>query len=118
MKSTHIDPIKFFEEDRMAAKPYNSSEEKDVNNARKAAALREANELETIRTLAQYENGRELLFDFIKCAITGVPTVVDNINATYFNLGQEHKARDLFRKFIKASPKDFVKMVEEHQDEL
>ncbi len=113
-----VDPVKFFEEDRMAAKPYDSSDEQQVNNARKAAALRERNELETLRTLSQYPNGRELLFDFIKCAITGIPTVVDNVNATYFNLGQEHKARDLFRKLIKASPGDFVKMIEEHEDEL
>ena len=118
MKKPIIDPIQFFEEERMAAKPYNSSDEQEVNNARKAAALREKNDEDTLIALAQHENGRKLLFGFTKCIYTGNPFVLDSERATSFNLGQMAQAHGLFMKLIRVAPEYFCTMLEENQDEL
>jgi len=67
------DAIARFEAERMAEKPYDSSDEQQVNNARKAAALRESKDLETLRALMLHENGRSLVFDMVKCCFNGNP---------------------------------------------
>lgn len=112
------DHIAQFEAERMAELPYDSSDAQQVNNARKAAALRESEELETLKALSLHENGRGLLFDFVKCYLVGNPAVIGDPNSTYYNLGQEHKARELFKKIVRIAPEEFCKMIEENKDEL
>lgn len=113
-----VDTIAQIESERMAETIYDSSDPEQVNNARKAAALRESEELETLKALAQYENGRGLLFDFIKCALVGDPFVSDSPTATAYNLGQERKARELFKKLVRIVPEEFCKIIEENRAEL
>lgn len=102
----------------MAAKPYNSSDEQSVNNARKAAVLRESNRLDTMKALMLHENGREVVFDMIKCAIVGNPARIESAEATFYNLGLEAKARQIFYDVIKAAPEEFVMMIQECSDEF
>lgn len=112
------DSIAKFEAERAAESQYDSSDPEQVNKARIAAGRREAEELNTLKTLAEYENGRALLFDFVRCAISGNPYVPGNSDMTSYNLGQEHKARQLLRKLMIACPEDTVTMIEEHKEEL
>lgn len=113
-----MDAIARFEAERMAEKPYDSSDEQQVNNARKAAALRESKDLETLKALMLHENGRSLVFDMVKCCFNGNPMVIGNAELTYFNLGQEHKARSFFNKVVQVCPKEFCQMVDEHREEI
>lgn len=111
-----VDPIAQFEKERMEAKPYDSGDEQQVNNARKAAALRERNRLETMKTLMMYPNSRAVVYDMVKCAIDGCPTRLDSHEATYYNLGLEAKARQILQDIIKIAPKEFVLLMEENED--
>ena len=113
-----MDAIARFEAERMAEVQFDSSDPEQVNNARKAAALRETEELNTLKTLGDYENGRALLFGMVKCAISGNPYVPGNQDMTSYNLGQEAKARDLLRKLMVGCPQNVVKMIEENREEL
>lgn len=113
MKTPVIDPVSFFEQERMALKPYDSGDEQSVNNARKAAALRESNRLETLKTLMMYPNGREVVFDMVACAIEGNPARIGDSDATFYNLGLEAKARQILKDIIKCAPAEFVMMMEE-----
>lgn len=118
MKEPVVDPIAFFEQERMAAKPYDSSDEQSVNNARKAAALRESNRLDTMKTMMMYPNGREVIFDMVKCAIVGNPFRPESMEATCYNLGLEAKARQILYDIIKAAPAEFLEMIQECEDKL
>lgn len=112
------DYIARFQAQREADKPYDSSDPVAVNNARKAAAHREASDLETLKELMRFENGRSLVFDMVKCCFNGNPMVFESAEATAFNLGQEATARRTFYKIIRVCPKEFCEMVDEHHEEI
>ncbi len=99
-------------------KPYDSSDPESVANARKKLGRDKKKERDIVAALMSHPDGRTLLFNSVKCIFTGQPYVFDNINATFFNLGQEFRARGLFQEIIKLSPKDFITMMEEHGDEI
>ncbi len=113
-----MDHIRELEAELLQKEPFDSSDEKQVNNRKKAMAALERERLETLRTLMGYENGRKLVFDMTKCAINGQPYVVGDTHATAYNLGLEAKARQILKDVMIASPKNFVQMVEENKEAL
>lgn len=99
-------------------KSFDASDKEQVNEARKKSGRKKVKERETLQALMMYENGRKLMFDSIKCILTGSPVVAQDTYSTFFNLGQEHRARHLFKEIVQVSPKEFVLMIEENKDEL
>lgn len=112
------DTIRELEAAANAEVPYDAGDEKAVNEARKKSGRKKVKERETLVTLMQYENGRKLMFDSIKCILTGNPVVPNDPSSTYFNLGQEARARHIFKELVTVTPADFVLMIEENKDEL
>ncbi len=113
-----MDSIRELEAELLGKKSFDSSDEKEVKERKKAAAALERERLETLRELMKYDNGRKVVFDMVVCAIRGNPYVVGDTHATAYNLGLEAKARQINRDIILASPKHWVQMIEEHKDLL
>lgn len=95
--------------------PYDAGDKEQVNEARKKAGRKKVKERETLVTLMQYENGRELMYNSIKCVIDGNPVVPSDAFSTYYNLGQEHRAREIFKEIVKTCPKEFALMLDENK---
>lgn len=96
-------------------KSYNANNPEEVHAARVAAGRKKKAERETLTELMKYPNGRELLYNSIYVFLYGNPVVPGDPNSTYYNLGQEQRARDLFKEIVAVAPEDFVKMMEENQ---
>lgn len=107
------DILRDLEGDELAQKPYDANDEAQVNEARKKSGKRKLKERDTLRVLMEHENGRALLFESVRCIIEGNPIVAGDPNSTYFNLGQEYRARGLMQEILKIDPQGFAKMIEE-----
>lgn len=94
-------------------KPYDASDPKAVNEARKREGRSIKKRREAIYDLMKKEEGRALIHDFVKCAYDGSPMVNGDPHSTYFNLGMEWKARALFKDLMKYCPDEVVKMITE-----
>lgn len=110
-----LDPITEEEARELAEKPFNASDEKDVNEARKRSGRKKKRQREILKVMMGNEDGRTLMFDFVRCVIEGDPMVPGDQYSTYYNLGQERKARALFREIVKICPEEFVKMMKEQK---
>ena len=113
-----MDAVRELEAELLGKKPFDSSDEKEVNNRNKAMAALERERLETLRELMKYPNGRKVVFDMVRCAINGQPYVVGDTHATSYNLGLEAKARQIMRDIIVASPNGFLAMIDENKEAL
>lgn len=111
-----VDTIRQLEANELEEKPYDAGDEKSVSDARKKSGRKKAKERETLKTLMQYENGRELMFNSIRCLLDGNPVVPGDSLSTYYNLGQEHRAREIFKEIVRVAPKEFAVMIEENSD--
>lgn len=97
---------------------FDASDPQAVNNARKKAARNKTDERNTLKTLMEYPNGRQLMFNSVKCILVGNPLVPGDPHSTYFNLGQEMRARDIFKEIVTVCPNEFALMIEENKDDL
>lgn len=111
------DKIQELEAAELPERPFDASDPKQVNEARKKSGRKKVKERETLLTLMQYENGRRFLYDSIKCILDGNPLVPGDPYSTYFNLGQEFRARGIFQEIVRVAPKEFSLMIEETQSE-
>lgn len=107
------DKVRELEAEETPERPFDASDPKQVNTARKKHARKKVEERETLRTLMQYENGRRFIYDSIKCILDGNPVIPGDPHSTYFNLGQEYRARGIFQEVVKVAPKEFALMIEE-----
>lgn len=113
-----MDSIRELEAELLGKKPFDSSDEKEVNNRNKAMAALERERLETLRALMEYPNGRKVVFDMVRCAISGNPYVIGDTHATAYNLGLEAKARQINKDIIIASPKGYLMMLDENKEAI
>jgi hypothetical protein len=113
-----MDPARELEAELLNKKPFDSSDEKEVNNRNKAMAALERERLETLRALMDHSNGRKVVFDMVKCALDGRPYVIGDTHATAYNLGLEAKARQINRDVILAAPKQYLQMLDECKDAI
>ncbi len=97
--------------------PYDANDQVSVNEARKKLGRKKKEEQKITVALMSHPDGRTLVFNSIKCILERLPMSFDNINMTYFNLGQEYRAMALFKDVIRLCPKEFVLMLEEHASE-
>lgn len=107
------DTIRELEAEELAEKPYDASDPEQVNAARKRSGRKVSKERDTLKALLEHENGREFLYASIKCIIDGDPVVPGDSLSTYFNLGQERRARHIFQESVRISPENFAKMIKE-----
>lgn len=96
--------------------PYDASDEKSVTDARKKEGRKKAKEREDYISLMDHENGRRFLWSFCAAAVVGNPVVAGDLHSTYFNLGQERKARELFIELLRVCPKLVASMIEENME--
>lgn len=106
------------EAEELDKKPFDASDPEAVNTARKKAGRKKAKERDTLKTLMEYPNGRELMFNSVKCILTGNPMVIGDPHSTYYNLGQEIRARHIFMEIVRTCPEEFALMIEENKDDL
>ncbi len=98
-----------------AAEPYDSSDPESVKAARKRSGRIKKKERDILAALMSHPDGRYLMFESIRCILTSsTPAVIGDPTATYFNCGQEYRARHLFTEIVRIAPQHFVTMMEEH----
>lgn len=93
---------------------FDASDPKQVNEARKREGRGKKAERELTHALMKHIDGRAYLYNWVKCAIEGNPVIPGDINATYYNLGQEAVARTLFRELLKIDPQGVAEMLKEN----
>ncbi len=93
---------------------FDASDPKQVNNARKKQSRERRAERELTEALMKHVDGRLYLYNSVKCVIEGNPVVPGDIHSTYFNLGQETVARNLFKELLKIDPQGVVDMIKEN----
>lgn len=109
-----VDPIDDLEATENLGKTYDAADPKQVNDARTKAGRGKKKERQVIAALMQHEDGRKVLFDSVRCLLEGNPLVPGDPYSTYFNLGQEHRARELFKEILKVAPENFIVMMKEY----
>jgi len=97
-------------------KPYDANDPVQVADARKKSGRKKKEKRENYTSLLETEKGRGFLWDFCACAVTGDPVVPGCVHSTYFNLGQDRKARELFKELLRVSPEFTAIMVKENMD--
>lgn len=110
-----VDRILELEEEEINEKSYDASDPEQVKKARKNDRIRKRNERDTLRTMMQYPNGRNFMYNSVRCILEGDPVVPGDAYSTYYNLGQEHRARELFKEIVVIAPKEFTLMIEENK---
>ena len=111
-----VDRIATLEAEELAEKPYNAADPTQVAEARKTQGRKKVKDREDYLSLMEHENGRRFLWQFCAVAITGNPVVPGDLYSTYFNLGQESKARAIFTELIRLTPELATKMIQENID--
>lgn len=109
------DMIATLEAEASAEIPFDAGDSEQVNEARKKAGRRKTKERDTLKTLMGYENGRELMYNSVKCLFEGNPVVPQDAFSTYYNLGQEFRARELFKEIVSICPEEFATMMNENR---
>lgn len=107
---------KMLEAEENIERAYDASDIDQVKAARKTARRKVAKDREDYVSLMEQQNGRAFMWKFCAAAIDGDPVVNGDPYSTYFNLGQERKARALFKELLKVCPKLVAVMVEENMD--
>lgn len=84
------------EAERLYEKPYNSSDEKAVNNERKRSARLEKERLEVMEALLQNKKTRAWVWSLIEGTDQyGFPVVPGDPYMTYFKLGEQNVGKKL-----------------------
>lgn len=95
-------------------KPYDASDPKAVNNARKKAGRKKADELEAVRVVMGTAQGRAWMFNLLEsCMIFGNPFVPGQPDSTAFNLGQANVGKRLLSDIMVAAPEQYMAMCKE-----
>lgn len=110
------DPVQELEAEENIEQSFDASDPKAVNEARKKQGRSKKKERDILVALMSHKDGRTLMYNSVKCILEGNPVTAGDINATYYNLGQEHRARELFREIVRLTPPEFALMVEENKD--
>lgn len=109
-----VDHIAENEAQEGAEKPYDASDPKSVNTARRKAGRRKASELEVVRTIMSTVQGRAWMYAILEsCMIYGNPFVPGQPDATGFNLGQANVGKRLLGDIMNSAPENYLKMCNE-----
>lgn len=111
---TEPNPAAVAEAEELAEKPFDASDPQAVNEARKKSGRKRKKQREVLQKIMAHQDGRELVYDFVKCIVEGNPAVPGDPVSTYFNLGQEYRAKALFMELVKIVPDDLIKMLKEN----
>ncbi len=109
-----VDTVRQLEAEEVVEKAYDASDPKQVNEARKKEGRLKRTERELTQAMMSHVNGRFFLYNLVKCVVEGDPLSIGDPHATYYNLGQERKARELFKEMIKIDPEGFTEMLQEN----
>lgn len=108
------DRIREIEAEQEVEKPYDASDSKQVNNARKKAARKMSDRLRMVEGIMTLKEGRKWLFDFMQsCDMFGNALVQGDAYGTHFRLGQQDAAKRILLDCIAASPELYVQMMKE-----
>lgn len=110
------DTIRQIEANEAIETPYDASDPKQVNNARKKSSKKLADRLRVVEALMQHPEGRRWIYEMLQwCHIYGNPVVSNDTHGTYFNLGQENVGKRLLADVVTAAPDNYLKMIEENK---
>jgi hypothetical protein len=102
-----------FEADQLDQEPYNASDPEAVNRARKKAARYAKSRLRFVEEIMKVKEGRAYIWDILEsCNIHGNPVVAGDVNATYFNLGQQNIGKLILMDALQFSD-NYTTMVQE-----
>lgn len=110
------DRVQQLEAAEVPEQPFDASDPEQVNEARKKSGRKKKEEREDYVSLMETEKGRSFLWKFCAAAVVGDPVVPGDSLSTYYNLGQERKARDLFKELLRVVPARVAEMVEENME--
>lgn len=93
---------------------YNSSDEKQVKEAKSKAEINEALKLDVIRRIMKTAPGRSWIYGFLEsCHIYGTPFIPGQSDCTFFNLGEANVGRRLLADVQNAAPEQYLQMIRE-----
>lgn len=109
------DSIRQLEAENEVEKPYDASDPKQVNTARKKASRKLSEKLEFVKAMMELTQGRKYLWDLMEsCNMFTSPLVDGDTHSTYFKLGQQNIGKLLLMDTMTFSDL-YVKMVEENK---
>lgn len=98
-----------------AEEPYNASDPKAVNRARKKAARLEKENLRVVQALMQNKETRAWVYkELFECYIFEDPVVAGDVHMTYLNLGVQRRGKALLAQVMNF-PDEYVLMIKEAQ---
>lgn len=108
------DPIAENEALEVSEKPYDASDPKAVNNARKKAGRKKASELEVVRTIMSTTQGRAWMYSLLEsCFIFGNQFVAGMPDSTAYNCGMSNVGKRIMQDIMKSAPDLYLKMCKE-----
>lgn len=104
--------------DPFAETPYNASDPKQVNTARKRAARKKKEELNFIKAIMELKPGRKWMLDQLTTLkVFASPIVLGDTHLTYHNLGEQNYGKKLLQDINDCAAEEYVLMMKEARDE-
>lgn len=108
------DKIRQLEAENEVEIPYDASDPKQVNTARKKASRKLSEKLEFVKAMMELTQGRKYLWDIMfACDVFGNPVGIDPYD-TYWKLGKQNMGK-LILMDVQTFPDLYVKMVAENK---
>lgn len=98
----------------LAQEPYDASNRKSVNTARKKAAARNKKRLEVVNALMQHKDGRRWIYEILeRCHIYTTSFVQGDPHATSFREGERNIGQSLLIDVQMAAGPEYLMMLGE-----
>lgn len=105
------------EAELITEKPFDASDPKQVNEARKRAGRKKRNDLDFIKAIMTVQEGRAWMLDLLNtCNIFGNPVVTGDPYFTYHNIGSQNIGKKLLQDINEAAPDEYVMMMKEAKE--
>lgn len=102
----------------LAQEPYDASDRKSVNTARKKAATRNKKRLEVVNALMQHKDGRRWIYEILeRCHIYTTSFVQGDPHATSFREGERNVGNSLLIDILTAAQDEYLLMIKEAREE-
>lgn len=108
------DPIQETQALEEQAVPYDASDPKAVNNARKRAARKRVENMSVLKTLMSTKAGREWVYNLLlRCHIYETSFVQGDMQATSFKEGERNIGLSVVSDLMDGCPKEYLVMCNE-----
>lgn len=100
----------------LAEEPYDASDRKTINDAKKKSAREERKRLEFVKAMMDLKEGRKWAYDqLVFCKVFSTPFLQGSVDGTSFNCGMQNWGLRFISDITSAAPDRYIEMMKENK---